>query len=73
MVHLVALVNLDVMVSKELQETVDDLVILVHLDFLVHKVIVELKVNQVQKVTLVVQFLVHLVRMVIQVNLVFQE
>ena len=73
MVHLVALVNLDVMVSKELQETVDDLVILVHLDFLAHKVIVELKVNQVQKVTLVVQFLVHLVRMVIQVNLVFQE
>jgi len=61
MVHLVALVNLDVMVSKELQETVDALVIRVHLDFLAHKVIGELKVNQVQKVIPVVQFLAQLV------------
>jgi len=73
MVCLAALVKLDVMVSKEQEEIMDDLVILVHLDFLVHKVIVALRVNQVQKVTLVVQFLVHLVLTVIQVNLVFQD
>lgn len=52
---------------------VDDLVIRAQLVFLVHKVIAELKVNLVQKVNLVVQFLVHLVLMVTLVNLVFLE
>lgn len=47
--------------------------ILVRLDFLVHKVIVELKVNLVQKVNLVAQSLAHLVSTAIQVNLVFLE
>jgi hypothetical protein len=73
MVYPAALVNLDVMVLKEEEEIADDLVILVQLDFLVHKGIVVRKVNQVQKVNLVVQFLVKVVLMVIQANLVFQE
>ena len=55
MEHLVALVKLAVMVSKEIEVIAVDMVTPVHLDSLAHKVIVELKVNLVQKVNPVVQ------------------